>query len=383
MIRAGLFLYDRLGGRSTTLQGSRGLRFPAGDRNYGLKPDFHKGFAYSDCRVDDSRLVIANARDAAAHGATILARTSCIAAEREGGAWRVTTADRVTGARRVFRAGILVNAAGPWAGVVAKDVAGITPQQHLRLIKGSHVVVPRLYEGEHATLLQSLDGRVVFVIPYEHSFSLIGTTDIALDGEPGPVDISAEEIAYLQKVVAEYLERSFTAADIVWSYAGIRPLYDDGKDNPSAVSRDYVLEVDEAPGAAPLLSVFGGKITTYRRLAEHAMEKLLPFLPGLKPAWTAERTLPGGEIGPGGMAAFVASLAASVSRSAGRVAAGSWRGGMAAPPLRCSAPRAFRPISGSISAAAFSSARSSFSCATNGRAPPRMSSGGAARRGFA
>jgi glycerol-3-phosphate dehydrogenase len=311
VIRAGLFLYDRLGGRSTTLPGSRSVTFSGDKRAYGLKPNFRKGFTYSDCRVDDSRLVVANARDAADHGAIILTRTSCIAAQREAGRWRVTTADRVTGARRVFRAGILVNAAGPWAGLVAKDIAGVTPRQHLRLIKGSHVVVPRLYEGEHATLLQSPDGRVVFVIPYEQGFSLIGTTDVALDGTPGPVDISADEVAYLQRVVAEYFERSFTTTDIVWSYAGIRPLYDDGKDDPSAVSRDYVLEVDREEGAAPLLSVFGGKITTYRRLAEHAMEHLQPFLPGLKPAWTAERTLPGGEIGPGGMAAFVASLGAT------------------------------------------------------------------------
>jgi glycerol-3-phosphate dehydrogenase len=308
MIRLGLFLYDHLGGRSTTLPRSQAVTFSDQHMGYRLKTDFRKGFAYSDCRVDDARLVIANARDALGRGAVILTRTACVAARRDGEAWTVTTADRATGARRTFRAGILVNAAGPWAGGVATQVAGVTPQRHLRLVKGSHVVVPRLYQGEHAYLLQNGDGRIVFVIPFEHRFSLIGTTDVALDGAPGAVDISAEEVAYLQRVVAEYFENVFTATDVVWSYAGIRPLYDDGKDNPSSVSRDYVLEIDGDKRTPPLLSVFGGKITTYRRLAEHAMERLKPFLPGLKPAWTATRPLPGGAIARGDMTAYVSTI---------------------------------------------------------------------------
>jgi glycerol-3-phosphate dehydrogenase len=308
MIRIGLFLYDHLGGRSTTLPGSEGISFAAAGMDHRLKPEFSRGFAYSDCRVDDARLVVANARDAAAHGAEILTRTACVAARREGDAWIVTTADQATGTRRSFRAGILVNAAGPWAGIVAQHVAGVAPRRHLRLIKGSHVVVPRLYQGEHAYILQNADGRIVFVIPFEHRFSLIGTTDVAVEGEPGPVDISADEVSYLQRVVATYFERPFETSDIVWSYAGIRPLYDDGKDNPSSVSRDYVLEVDGDRETAPLLSVFGGKITTYRRLAEHAMEQLKPWLAGLKPAWTGDRPLPGGKIGPGGMPAFISTI---------------------------------------------------------------------------
>lgn len=308
MIRAGLFLYDRLGGRSRTLPGSRSVDFSRGHLGSGLKPTIRKGFAYSDCRVDDARLVIANARDAADRGALILTRTSCIAARREGAVWIVTTSDRLSGARRTFQAKILVNAAGPWAGQVAKEIAGVTPEHHLRLVKGSHVVVPRLYQGEHAYLLQNFDGRIVFVIPFEQRFSLIGTTDVPVEGAPRPVSISADEVSYLQRVIADYFERSFAEADIVWSYAGVRPLYDDGKNNPSAVTRDYVLEVDGRGGGAPLLSVFGGKITTYRRLAEHAMDKLQPWLPNLKPAWTAGKTLPGGAIGDGGIAGFITTL---------------------------------------------------------------------------
>jgi glycerol-3-phosphate dehydrogenase len=307
LIRCGLFLYDRLGGKSAALPGSQSLDFSKNHTGDGLLSSFRKGFAYSDCRVDDARLVIANARDAADRGAQILTRTSCTAARRDGPGWVVTATDRVSGASRTFNARILVNAAGPWVGQVARQ-AGIAPRRHLRLVKGSHLVVPRLYQGEHAFLLQNSDGRIIFVIPFEQRFSLVGTTDIALDGEPGPVAITPEEVSYLQRAVAEYLEQPFGASDIVWSYAGIRPLYDDGTSDPSAVTRDYVLELDGDKRTPPLLSVFGGKITTYRRLAEHAMVKLRPWLRGVKPAWTASSPLPGGAIGSGGMLGFVSTL---------------------------------------------------------------------------
>lgn len=309
MIRVGLFLYDHLGGRSS-LPGSEGVDL-ATQWGAGLKQIFRRGFAYSDCRVDDARLVVLNARDAARNGALILTRTACVEARREGTGWLVVTEDRSSGARRRFRARALVNAAGPWVGEVAETVTRVKPRDRLRLVKGSHVVVPRLYQGEQAYLLQSADGRIVFVIPFEERFSLIGTTEVALDGRPGPVAISPAEILYLRRIVASFLERGFEEADIAWSYAGIRPLYDDGRKDPSAVTRDYVLELDGGKATPPLLSVFGGKITTYRRLAEHALDKLRPSFPGMKPAWTANGTLPGGDVGPGGMLPFISRLVAS------------------------------------------------------------------------
>jgi len=309
MIRTGLFLYDHLGGRSS-LPASEGVDLRTQD-GAGLKPIFRRGFAYSDCRVDDARLVVLNARDAARNGAQILTRTSCLQARREGGLWSITSEDRRSGLRRVFRARALVNAAGPWVAQVAEKIAGIAPGDRVRLVKGSHVVVPRLYQGEQAYLLQNADGRIVFIIPFEERFSLIGTTEVAVDGDPGSVGISAEEILYLRRVVGGFLERGFDDKDIVWSYAGIRALYDDGSKDLSAVTRDYVLELDGAKGTPPLLSIFGGKITTYRRLAEQGLDKLRPSFPRMKPAWTAGKSLPGGDIGPGGMLSFVSHLVAS------------------------------------------------------------------------
>jgi glycerol-3-phosphate dehydrogenase len=309
MIRLGLFLYDHLGGRSS-LPASEGVDL-AGQWGAGVKRIFRRGFAYSDCRVDDSRLVVLNARDAARRGAWIMTRTECVAARREGARWLVTTEDRHAGTRRVFRARALVNAAGPWVAAVAESVAGIKPRDHLRLVKGSHVVVPRLYQGEHAYLLQSADGRIVFIIPFEERFSLIGTTEVALDAASAAIGILPEEILYLRQVVAGFLDRGFEDADIAWSFAGIRPLYDDGSKDLSAVTRDYVLELDGGREAPPLLSVFGGKVTTYRRLAEHALDKLRPTFPGMKPGWTSQGTLPGGDLGPGGMLQFTARLVAS------------------------------------------------------------------------
>ncbi len=309
MIRLGLFLYDRLGGK-TSLPGSEGVDL-ASQFGTGLKRIFRRGFAYSDCRVDDSRLVVLNALDAARNGARVLTRTTCVEARRDGTHWRITTEDRGTGARRKFRARALVNAAGPWVGEVAEAVAGLAPRDRVRLVKGSHLVVPRLYQGEQAYLLQSADGRIVFVIPFEERFSLVGTTEVALAGAPGPVGVSPEEILYLRRVVATFLERGFENGDIVWSYAGIRPLYDDGSKDLSAVTRDYVIEVDGGKAAPPLLSVFGGKITTYRRLAEQVLDRLRPCFPGMKPAWTSGGILPGGDIGPGGMMALIARLVAT------------------------------------------------------------------------
>jgi glycerol-3-phosphate dehydrogenase len=310
LIRLGLFLYDRLGGRRS-LAGSEQIdlmtRSPVGA---GLQPDLRRGFAYSDCRVDDARLVVVTARDAAAQGARILTRTACTAAHREDGAWVVTVADRDSGSVRSFRARALVNAAGPWVAQLCA-AAGVVPRHQLRLVKGRHVVVPRLYQGEHGYLLPNADGRVVFIIPFEERFSLVGTTEVPVEGGAGPVAVSPAEIDYLRAAVGSFLVQSFTEADVVWSYAGIRPLYDDGNVDPGSVSRDYLLELDGKPGEAPLLSVFGGKITTYRRLAEHALDKLRPIFPQLKPRWTAAGLLPGGELGAADMMSLVSHALAN------------------------------------------------------------------------
>jgi glycerol-3-phosphate dehydrogenase len=303
LIRLGLFLYDRLGGRRS-LSGSEAIDLTRNLAGAGLRPDLRRGFAYSDCSVDDARLVVLTARDAAARGAQILTRTGFIAAHREDRHWVVTITDRMNGAERRYRARAIVNAAGPWVAQICR-AAGILPRDKLRLVKGSHVVVPQLYQGEQAYLLPNADGRIVFVIPFEERFSLIGTTEVVVDGPPGPVAISAEETTYLQGAVARFLTRGFDAEEVVWSYAGIRPLYDDGHVDPGAISRDYLLEVDGKPGEAPLLSVFGGKITTYRRLAEHALEKLRPCFPALKRGWTASGLLPGGDLGAPDMTALV------------------------------------------------------------------------------
>ncbi|HVJ53387.1 MAG TPA: glycerol-3-phosphate dehydrogenase [Aliidongia sp.] len=304
MIRLGLFLYDHLGGRRR-LPASEGVSLAGGP----LKPEFRRGFAYSDCWVEDSRLVALNAVDARRHGAEILTRTRLAEAARRDGVWTASLEDVETGARRSVTARILVNAAGPWVAETLGRRLGLNSAKHVRLIKGSHIIVPRLYEGEHAYMLQNPDRRIIFTIPYEQRFTLIGTTDLPFEGDPAKVAISAEEIDYLCGSVARYFTRPCKPADMVWSYAGVRPLYDDAAENASAVTRDYVLDLDAPAGEAPLLSVFGGKITTYRRLAEHALEKLGPHLQGGK-SWTAGEALPGGDLPDLDFERFLAGLMA-------------------------------------------------------------------------
>ncbi|HTQ78238.1 MAG TPA: glycerol-3-phosphate dehydrogenase [Burkholderiales bacterium] len=290
MIRAGLFLYDHLA-RRASLPGSKAVRLDAPPYNSGLKPALRHGFLYSDCRVDDARLVVANAMDAQERGATVLTRNECLEARREAGVWRARLADGTPVAARA-----IVNAAGPWVKEVLNARLGQPSRDSVRLVKGSHIVLPRLYEGEHAFILQNDDRRVVFMIPYSDRYTLVGTTDIPVESAERP-EASAEEIEYLCRAVGRYLAKPVRAADAVWRYAGVRPLYDDGSADPSAVTRDYTLRVDDEAGAAPVLSVFGGKITTYRRLAEEAMEKLAPYFPGLKPAWTEHAPLSGSDFG--------------------------------------------------------------------------------------
>ena len=296
MIRTGLFLYDHLG-RRTRLPGSRAVRLDCPPYSSGLKPECRHGFVYSDCRVDDARLVVANARDAAARGATVLTRTECVQAKRDGTAWRVQLRGRQGGREVVARA--IVNAAGPWVKAVLNERLRQPSTDDVRLVRGSHILLPRLYEGDHAFILQNDDRRVVFMIPYGPSHTLVGTTDVPHEGDAGRPEASAAEVDYLCRAASRYLAREVEPAAVVWRYAGVRPLYDDGTANPSAVTRDYVLRLDADRGAAPVLSVFGGKITTYRRLAEQALDKLAPWFAGLKPAWTAGAALPGAGAGDG------------------------------------------------------------------------------------
>jgi len=309
MVRLGLFLYDHLGGREK-LPGTRTIILERSPLGEGLSPRTGKAFVYSDCWVEDSRLVVLNAMDAATRGATIATRTRLIAAHRAGGGWTATIV-RADGATEVVRARALVNAAGPWVADVIGRVAGARADRGVRLVKGSHIVVPRLYEGDHAFMLQNADRRIVFAIPYEGKFTLVGTTDEPWREAPAKADIGAEETRYLLDTIAQYFARPVTEAEIAWSYAGIRPLYDDKSASASAVTRDYVLDLDtgaDGADAAPMLSIFGGKITTYRKLAEHAMAELARFFPAAGDAWTAGAALPGGDIEDADFERFVLAL---------------------------------------------------------------------------
>ncbi len=305
MIRTGLFLYDHLG-RRTRLPGSHAVRLDRPPYMAALKPEYRHGFIYSDCCVDDARLVVENARDARARGARIRTRTECIAAKREGGLWRAQLRGREGTMEVAARA--IVNAAGPWVKAVLNERLHQPSRDNVRLVRGSHIVVPRLYEGEHAFILQNDDRRVVFMIPYEERFTLVGTTDVPHDGDPSQPEASAAEVEYLCRAANRYLRRAVRPAAVLWRYAGVRPLYDDGSASPSAVTRDYVLRLDTDRGSAPVLSVFGGKITTYRRLAEHALEKFAPWFPGMGTAWTAGAPLPGATLPAGDPSHFVRRL---------------------------------------------------------------------------
>ena len=293
MLRAGLFLYDHIGGRKR-LPATRVLRRGGAQALQPLREEIRLAFEYSDCWVDDARLVVINAIDASERGATVAIGCSLVSAHREGAFWQIEV-DSHAGARRAVRARALINAAGPWV----QDVLGRTGakgHRGLRLVKGSHIVVPRLYAGEQAYTLQGADGRVVFAIPYEQAFTLIGTTDIPYESDPAQVQASGEEINYLCDVLAEYVRPRVSPEQVIWHYSGVRPLYDDGGVSASTVTRDYVFDLDAPPDGAPILSVFGGKLTTYRRLAEHALAELLPRLKIPDHPWTRGATLPGGEI---------------------------------------------------------------------------------------
>jgi glycerol-3-phosphate dehydrogenase len=307
MVRIGLFLYDHLGKRKL-LPGSHGVDLTSAPAGKPLSGGFTKAFEYSDCWVEDSRLVVLNAMDAKARGAEILTRTRCEKAERRDGLWEATLVDVTTGATRTVRARALVNAAGPWVREMIAKRTGVTVDKSVRLVKGSHIVVPKMFEGEHAYIFQNDDRRIVFAIPYERDFTLIGTTDLDYSGDPGAVAISQDEIAYMCRAVSRYFAKPVRESDVVWTYSGVRPLFDDASGNASAVTRDYVLEMDEPAGQAPMLSIFGGKITTFRRLAEEATEKLGKALGKSGATWTADAPLPGGDIANADFAGFLTGL---------------------------------------------------------------------------
>ena len=294
MLRLGLFLYDHLGGRRL-LPATRSLDLRRDQAGAPLKAAFARGFEYSDCWVEDARLVVLNARDAAERGAAIRTRTKVVSAAREGELWRVETLS-ASGERQVIRARALVNAAGPWVAQVANATLGGQSPASVRLVQGSHIVVPRIFDGPQCYIFQNADNRIVFAIPYEQDFTLIGTTDRDFKGDPSAVAASEEEIQYLCAAAGEYFKAPIRREDVVWTYSGVRPLYDDGATKAQEATRDYVLKLDAPEGAAPILSVFGGKITTFRRLAEAALAKLAPHLPTLdKPSWTGGTPLPGGD----------------------------------------------------------------------------------------
>ncbi len=299
MLRAGLFLYDHLGGRKL-LPPTTVLDLRADEAGEALRDDLRRGFEYSDCWADDARLVMLTARDAADRGATIRTRTHCEAARPDGGGWALTLSGGETAYARV-----LVNAAGPSVSRVLADVVGMNAPTRVRMVKGSHIVVKRLFGHDRCYILQNPDGRICFAIPWQDDFTLIGTTDQDYSGDPASVAISADEIAYLCAGVSAWFRCPVTPEDVVWTYSGVRPLRDDGATAAQEATRDYVLELTGTP---PVLSVFGGKITTFRRLAEAAMHRLAPLFPGLKPAWTAGATLPGGDFPWNGVGALADDL---------------------------------------------------------------------------
>ena len=306
LIRLGLFFYDTLGGRKF-LPGTARLDLRSGPEGAPLKPQFEKAYEYSDCWVEDSRLVILNARDAEQRGATLMPRQKVISADVQEGVWRVKMVNTVNGAKREVTARMMVNAAGPWVADVLRGTLKSNQQDGIRLVRGSHIVTKRLFDHDKCYFFQGADGRIIFAIPYETDFTLIGTTD-AEHADPSEKPVcTREEQAYLIDFANQYLAKAITAEDVVWTYSGVRPLYDDGASSATAATREYVLKLDESRGA-PALNVFGGKITTYRRLAENALEEVQRVLPKVPGPWTAGVPLPGGDFAVDGVDALIADL---------------------------------------------------------------------------
>lgn len=307
LIRLGLFLYDHLGGRKL-LPATATLDMRRDPAGIPLKPMFSKAFEYSDGWVDDARMVVLNARDAADRGASIFARHKVVSARREDGVWEIELQDKASGRTRTVQSKMLVNAAGPWVDQVLGRAMGKNQVHNVRLVQGSHIVVKKKFDDPRAYFFQNPDNRIIFAIPYEQDFTLIGTTDRDYDGDPRDVKISAEETSYLCNAASEYFAEPVTPEDIVWTYSAVRPLYDDGASKAQEATRDYVLKLEGSDGDAPLLNVFGGKLTTYRRLGEHALEKIGAAIGVKGGPWTAGSSLPGGNFPATGYLAEVGKL---------------------------------------------------------------------------
>lgn len=309
MLRIGLFLYDYMGGRKL-LPPTKVLDMRTSATGKPLKPLFTKGFEYSDCWVNDARMVTLVARDAVDRGATLRTRTKVVSARRADGIWQVEIEDIDSGEKQVVAARMIVNAAGPWVEQVLSGTIGQNSSHKVRMVQGSHIVTKRLFEHDRCYIFQNADGRIIFAIPYEDTFTLIGTTDQDFKGDPKAVKITDGEIDYLLSAASEYFARPVTRDDLVWSYSGIRPLYDDGASKAQEATRDYVLKLDGEAGQAPLLNVFGGKITTFRRLAESALEKIGEAIGAKGQPWTKTGVLPGGNFGTDGFDAVMNDLRA-------------------------------------------------------------------------
>ncbi|MBV1925761.1 MAG: glycerol-3-phosphate dehydrogenase, partial [Rhodobacteraceae bacterium] len=307
LIRFGLFLYDNLGGRKI-LPGTTLVDLTSDPVGKPLQDRFTKAYEYSDCWVEDSRLVVLNARDAAAHGAQIMTRTKVLLAERVNDVWHITTEDQDTKETRLTVARMLVNAGGPWVKDIICNTVHINSSEGVRLVRGSHIVTRKLFEHDKCYFFQGEDGRIIFAIPYETDFTLIGTTDSDHKDASIRPECNDAEADYLRGFASSYFKKPIEKEDIVWSYSGVRPLYDDGASSATAATRDYVLKLDQQDGGAPLLNIFGGKITTYRKLAEHALEKLVPFFTTASANWTAGVSLPGGDFPVDGVATLIREL---------------------------------------------------------------------------
>ena len=309
MIRLGLFMYDHLGGRKI-LPATGTLNLQDAPEGAPLIDKFRKAYEYSDCWIEDSRLVVLNARDAQQRGARIMVRTRVEGAQRQGDHWNITVRDVETDTCEIVRARMLVNAAGPWVGDIIHQKLNLKSNESVRLVRGSHIVTRRLYDHDKCYFFQGTDGRIVFAIPYETDFTLIGTTDAEHDDPHIRPECTPQEQAYLIDFANRYFRQQISADDVVWTYSGVRPLYDDGASSATAATRDYTLKVDAMDGA-PILNIFGGKITTYRKLAEDAMDRIVPFFPGTSGHWTAGVALPGGDFPVNGVEALIGRLMAN------------------------------------------------------------------------
>ncbi|MCX7560470.1 glycerol-3-phosphate dehydrogenase [Sulfitobacter sp. F26204] len=306
LIRLGLFMYDNLGGRKI-LKGTTSVELDNTPEGAPLQERFKKAYEYSDCWIEDSRLVVLNARDAQIRGARINVGTKVLSAEQADGIWQVTLQDQATGEQRVVAARMLVNAGGPWVEDIIRNTVHINSTEGVRLVRGSHIVTRKLYDHDKCYFFQGEDGRIIFTIPYETDFTLIGTTDADHGDVSDKPVCTPEEQEYLINFASNYLKKPVTKEDVVWTYSGVRPLYNDGASSATAATRDYVLTLNQTAGA-PILNVFGGKITTYRRLAETALTKIVPFFPKAAGPWTAGVALPGGNFAVDGVPALKAQL---------------------------------------------------------------------------